>query len=57
MSISELERKLPPKDEDIEETRQLFMDFGIPVYDIPDFKTYHELERWRRDRIVKRTRR
>lgn len=56
MMRSELERKLPPTESDIEETWQLFSDFGIPVVYIPDFATYAELERWRTNRILKRRR-
>lgn len=53
----ELKRKLPPRASDIEETKQLFADFGIKEPEIPDFVTYAELERWRKNYILQNVRR
>ena len=52
----ELERKMPPKQADIEDTIEIFKGFCITPPDIPTFKTYAELEKWRRDYILKNTR-
>ena len=52
----ELKRKLPPRKSDIEDTIEIFEGFCIQLPDIPTFKTYAELERWRTDYILRNVR-
>lgn len=43
-------RKSPPTEDDIEETYDILDDFGIRKLTVPDFATYGELEKWRKEK-------
>lgn len=51
--ISEIEknRKKEPTIDDYLECDQVLLDFGICVVNIPEFRTYSDLERWQHDTI------
>lgn len=46
----ESRRKSPPTEEDIVETYDLLDDFGLGKTVVPDFATYGELEKWRKEK-------
>ena len=53
-SISEKKRKAKPTKRDITETLEIFRDFKLPLpHTLPIFKTYAELETYRRKYIMK----
>lgn len=43
-------RKSPPTEDDIVETYDLLDDFGLKRITVPEFATYGELEKWRKEK-------
>ncbi|MGN0655232.1 MAG: hypothetical protein ACI4KR_00420 [Ruminiclostridium sp.] len=50
INVSESRWKSPPTEEDIVETYDLLNDFGLSRIKVPEFATYGELERWRKEK-------
>lgn len=50
INVSESRWKSPPTEEDIVETYDLLDDFGLKMITVPEFATYGELEKWRKEK-------